>query len=236
MSRGSIPLRTYRLTPRKARVELDNGQVHFHLPSYFGRRRLSVPSTECGVSDLEAQHQSWVEQEEWVYPDGSGIPYFFTTGPLTSPKLAVLFRSRQRVPPLRLLAAAAPNIDLPFGCFSSRRGAAHVDGMLLRAVDSTSGTEARVNYGCERVLDIDGFLAAHRQMERDPQVIAGLEERWKRAVWRQRFSYGLLLAGISLAAIGFGEDSTNWFLFTPGLMAVALGLYLRWSRRSQFPT
>lgn len=168
MANESIPLRTYRINPRKSRIELSGDVARLVLPGYFGRRTWSVPVGQMGVVDLTSMPVSDTSEED-VYRDAVRIPYFFTTGPATAPTTLLLFEHPQRVPPLRAVAALAPNTSLPFGYFESRseRGA-YVDGVLLRAADPAGAAARLVSAGAAPVQDPGTWLREHRERVIDP--------------------------------------------------------------------
>lgn len=103
MPSDTIRLRNYRLTPRKACIELVGDAAALVLPGYFGRRRWAVTLSDLAVVDLTAPNLA-ADVEEDVFRDDLAIPYFFTTGPVTTPTTLLLFATPQRVPPLRMSA------------------------------------------------------------------------------------------------------------------------------------
>jgi hypothetical protein len=216
-----IPLMTYRLQPRKARIELDGGDARLFLPSYFGSRRLQVPLSELHVCDLTSPLLPDSPGDD-IFRDVVKIPYFFTTGPVTAPTLLLLFATPQRVPPLRAISAFAPNVDLPFGWRSTRTDAGtSIDGALLRTPDPTAASRQLVAAGATGVTDPDQWLREHRERVMDPreaeQIIADDARRMRMA----RIGSGVLLASLAGAAAILGsEDLPLGLLGLPAAGAV----------------
>ena len=143
-----IPLKTYRVSPRKARIELEGGAAELFLPTYFGRRRLHVPLNGLAVCDLTSPLIVDSPADD-VFRQPIALPYLFTTGPATAPTLLLLFAERQRVPPLRVVAAWAPNVDLPFGWTSSRSSQGHLS-IARWSLCGASGTRMALRSGGEQ--------------------------------------------------------------------------------------
>ncbi|MBW3630226.1 MAG: hypothetical protein KY464_13120 [Gemmatimonadetes bacterium] len=68
MPSDTIRLRNYRLTPRKARIELVGDAAVLVLPGYFGRRRWGVKLSDLAVVDLTAPNLA-ADVEEPVAAD-----------------------------------------------------------------------------------------------------------------------------------------------------------------------
>ncbi len=227
MSSDRIRLRNYRLTPRKARIELVGDAAVLVLPGYFGRRRWGVKLSDLAVVDLTAPNLA-ADVEEDVFRDDLTIPYFFTTGPVTAPTTLLLFDTPQRVPPLRISAAWVPNMDLPFGYRESRseRGAL-LDGALLRAEDPSSAADRLVLAGARRVHDPAGWLRANRDVVTDPVEREQILAHGQRSVWLARASNGLVFASlIGASALNTREDVAAVLLSFP-VLGVGVGLLLR---------
>jgi hypothetical protein len=167
----TIPLRTYRLNPRKSRIDLRGDRLSMYLPGFFGKSRWDMTAPDVAVCDLQTLPRDGEDEDpgEFFFEGGVRLPYFFTTGPVTAPTLALLFRTPQRVPPLRFVASAASNVDLPFGYRSSRsKEGATVDGALLRATDSAAALDRLRRAGAEVTTDPTLWLAEHRALVTDP--------------------------------------------------------------------
>lgn len=168
----SVALRVWRLAPRKARLDIRGSVVSLYLPTYFGRRRWELNADQVAVADLEQLVDTGSDggtEPDVVYRSPVTVPYLFTTGPYTSPNLLILFASRSRVPPLRLLPVIAPNVELPFGFWSSRSESGDLaDGVMLRAVDPAAAVDRLVAAGAVRTDDSDTWLVEHRDLVIDP--------------------------------------------------------------------
>lgn len=222
-----IPLKTYRVSPRKARIELEGGAAELFLPTYFGRRRLHVPLNGLAVCDLTSPLIVDSPADD-VFSQPIALPYLFTTGPATAPTLLLLFAERQRVPPLRVVAAWAPNVDLPFGWTSSRSSqGASVDGVLLRASDSAEASRRLVDAGATEVHDPAQWMREHRDRVMDPleveQVIAD-ETRRVRLAW---VASGGLFASLVGAALILGAEQLPLALLGVPAAAAAASLAVR---------
>jgi hypothetical protein len=216
-----IPLRTYRLTPRKPVLAIHDGGLLLRLPGFFGRHWFRIALTAVCAVDLAK-----IEEPEtigWFDPPPV-IPFLPTTSPYVDPTLGLLFRDRQRVPPLRALAALAPNVDLPFTWFQTRSAkGALFDGLLLRAVDAAVATEALRTAGADTTTRPDRWLAAFRSVVTDGDDEAlRTHSRLKRAsrmTLASRAAMAVAIPGL------FGgrfllERSDNW----TGYVAVAIGI------------
>ncbi|MFP5308230.1 MAG: hypothetical protein ACLGIR_01460 [Actinomycetes bacterium] len=199
----TVPLRSYRLAPRRSRIELDGATAHLRLPGWFGRRVWSVPIRTAAVIDLTDDADGSVLSDEVVFARRLRIPYLWTTGPATAPTIALLFAEPQRIPPLRWMLAFASGVDLPVGIRASRSAAgATLDGVLLRAVDPEAAVASLVAGGAERVTEAGGvaWLAARRQLRTDPAEVAALEEAVAALEGRGRIAAVTLWVGLGLWA------------------------------------
>lgn len=154
-----VPLRTYRWAPRKATMTVDGGSVELYLPTYFGSHRWRIPVSEVAVWDADDSHDEDEREGEVIFPAAIVVPYLITTGPATTPTTALLFRTAQRVPPVRALAAWAPNTDVGVGYRESRSDeGAFLDGVMLRFRDPDAPLAALVAAGAERVSNDVAFF------------------------------------------------------------------------------
>ncbi len=202
---AELRLKTYRLSPRKSTVWVDSNSAALYLPTYFGRRRWAVPLGELGVLDLTVEQWD-AGEEDVLFASGLLVPYFFTTGPATTPTTALLFKQPQRVPPIRALAAWAPNTDVPVGVLESRSGhGADLDGVLLRFEEPAEARDVLVGWGAEPVVDELAWLKRHRRTVEDPDERAKLRRRDRNITWLGRSST-LLIALALLAGFVSGDD------------------------------
>lgn len=217
-----IPLKTYRISPRKARIEFEGGAAELFLPTYFGRSRLCVPLNGLAVCDLTSPFLVDSPADD-VFHQPIVLPYLFTTGPATVPTLLLLFADPQRVPPLRGTAAWAPNLDLPFGWKSSRSPeGAFVDGVLLRASHPAEASRRLAEAGATEVHDPAQWMREHRDRIVDPfeveQVIA---EETREVRLANVASAGLFASLIGAALIMRAEQLPLALLGVPAAAAVA---------------
>lgn len=229
-----VRLKTYRLAPRKARLDCVGGELVLRLPTYFGRRAWRVPMTEVNVVDLSSP-QTVVQRTEDVYAEPVSVPYLFTTGPNTRPTTMLLFTTPQRVPPLRLVTAIAPNTPLPFGYRASRSATgARLDGVLLRAVDPADAAARLVMAGARRVDDPIGWLRAHREVVADPAKAAAIASSTKRAGTLGKVAAALMLVTLVTARWATNHDGPRWLwllVTITGASTVVLWLMARRAAR-----
>ncbi|CAJ59222.1 MULTISPECIES: hypothetical protein [Frankia] len=216
-------LKAYWYAVRKPRVVHEAGVVSLVLPGYFGDRPWSIPVDRVAVRDLSsAPLPEDIPEPEPVLARQVTIPYLFTTGPLTLPNLLLMFTEPQRVPPLRLGPAMAPNSDLPFGYFSTRaeRGA-YVDGVKLRAENPSGLERLLLAAGATRFEDPVRWLHRHRQVITDA---ADQERITRRRVVGHRIQLAAAFVWVP-AVIGeealIGEDGPLWAILL--LLAVIVG-------------
>jgi hypothetical protein len=227
---ADIELRNYWYTVRTPKIVVGTVSAGLRLPVYFGGAAWQVPLAEIGVftgtKDDEPQATSDVEFEATIT-----LPYFFTTAPVSTPNLLLLFRHPQRVPPLTAIAAIAPNVELPFGYFSTRstRGE-ELDGVLLRCVDPAAAASRLGAAGAETIADPVDWMAKHRKTVSDPlslQQVATRDQQVRRLeIAGVAFTWGSL-GLLALAAWGLADDTVSLIL---GGFAV-LGLVASWQCR-----
>lgn len=170
--RATVLLRSYWYSRRKPSLSVIDMDVEIRLPGYFGRRSWRVPVAAVAATNLQdipRERTEEVDGDEVVFAKGITMPYFFTTGPMWAPNLLLQFREPQRLPALGWVAAVAPNTYLPFSRRQSRSAkGAHVDGILLRARDSTQAVRDLRLAGVETTSDPEGWLAVRRSVVSDP--------------------------------------------------------------------
>lgn len=232
MNSKVIPLRTYRFYGKKSRIEVDGGIARLFLPQYFGRAIWEIPIDSIGVTDLSTL-EAPPALEDTNLRKTPRIPYFFTTGTVTSPNLLLLFRTPQRVPPVRAIVALAPNVDLPFGYREARSGAL-IDGTLLRAVDAKAAAAFLAQAGAEVIEDPTSWLIRYREIVADEAHATELRTR-RRAFRRLlRVSSVLLIAGFvaGIPLRGRGDFPTwGWWVLAILLSGLVLRLVVRRGNR-----
>ena len=209
-----VPLRTWRLSPRKARLELSPGQLSVYLPAYFGGHRLVVPTIDVVFADLDADDDELPddppEHDVW-FEEPLRVADFPTASTLVEGSLVLAFVRPVRVPPLRWVMAMSDNVDLPFGYFSSRRGeGAHVDAVRLRPADREAAAGALRLAGVRQVDDPLSWLSEHRALETDPEVISELQELDRRSEVRGRWFFRGAVLGFPLLVVARFTDDFRW--------------------------
>ncbi|WP_232794382.1 MULTISPECIES: hypothetical protein [Pseudofrankia] len=225
-------MKAYWFVIRKPRVVCDGGAMQMILPGYFGGRSWAIPARHVAVQDLSATPpMAGAQEPEPVLAHELIVPYLFTTGPMTRPNLLLMFTEPQRVPPLRLVTALAPNTDLPFGYRSTRsEKGAHVDGILLRADNPAALRESVLTAGGSALDDPVGWLYEHRDTVTDVVEQASLARR-RRAGRRIQLAALLLFVATSIGGPRLVADDGPWwplFLFLAVLAALfGLGAFGR---------
>lgn len=219
-----LPLKVYRIVPRKPYVDIDRRTAVLRLPGYFGRHRWTVPTSEIGVVDL-ASYDTESEVATDYVAGGLLLPYLFTTGPYTKPTTALVFRTPQRVPPVRLAAAMASNTSVGVGFFESRsKTGGTLDGVALRFADGAAAASALEAEGVERVTDVDAWFRAHRRIASPAEKQEALSTE-TRATWISRLQIVFIVLALGLFWIG-GED-TPWWAFVPGMLLIVASIAMR---------
>ena len=194
-----IPLKSYRIAPRKPWLRIDVDAVVMRMPSWFGGRTFSVPLASTGVVDLDLVQES-PEVEGTVYAEPVVIPYVYTTGPATLPNLGLVFAEPVPLPKLRWLVASQVSGDVPKRSARDGRPAGrYVDGLLLRAVDPQTAIELLAASGAERVTAPEAWLDARRARIEDPEVVAEMEAKDRRFTWTGRIGATLFFGGLASA-------------------------------------
>lgn len=179
-----VPLRQYRLHVRDAYVDVSSDELVLRVPSFFGAALWRIPNHEAVAADLTTPPPNPVadrSERDEVFVDAPNVPYLFTTGPMTAPTLALLFRTPQRTPVLTRTAAFAPNVDIGVTRRQTRSAeGAHVDGVLLRCHEPMAAMAQLRSVGIEETDDADRWLVANRPLITDPterSARIALEER-----------------------------------------------------------
>lgn len=222
----SVELRAYRWTRRRPSISVDGDDLVLRLPSYFGRHVWRVPAGDVVVADPS----DFDDDTEVVFDPPLAIPYLFTTGPATKPTAVLLFRGPQRVPPVRLVTAIAPNADLPFGYWQARSdGGAFIDGVLVRtAVDD--GAASLSALGIERVTRPLDWLRAHRVTVQAPHLIDEAKRLHRRARAKMLGSLTLFVLLAVPGRILVGDDP-SWPSDGLLLAGVTVAVWLNVSAR-----
>lgn len=157
----TIPLKRYRANWRPPHLTVQPERLSIHLPQYFGKKTWVVDPSEVLVAQIAATFVPRAAD----YRNVPEVPFFPTTAVVASPNVLLIFRSPQKVPPLKLIVAIAGSVDLPFGYRTSRsEEGAVVDGIQLRAEDAAAAIEKLKAVGCEEVSDPDAWILANREL------------------------------------------------------------------------
>jgi hypothetical protein len=220
-------LKAYRFHIRKptARVDSAAGSVELYLPAYFGRHRWRLEASGLAVVDLATVGDGSIGSGT-VFATPPLVPYFFTTGPGTTPTTGLLFVHPQRVPPIRPLAAWAPNTDVPIGVLESRsKTGADIDGLLLRFDDPAGVAQALLRAGAQSTTDPDRWLEGHRQIVSDPNEARTTQLRHRRLDWLQQSTY--LFVALAVLVGTLAGDDPSWLEFTVIMTAVGASFAVR---------
>ena len=215
-----VPLRDYVYRPRKARIELAAYQAHIKLPFYFGGYEWSIPVRSIAVVDLTVPGSPRATDQLEGEFHGRTVTYLFTTARARTATTLLLFAEPQRVPPLRLGPALDPNVRLPFGYLSSRRGdGAWVDGVLLRVDRPQEAADRLVAAGALRGIYRDGGWRVDRG---EALLRPRREPPWAR---RSVDAFDGASRALVLTGLGLGWNLPN----IPALLGKDIEL-LEWSR------
>lgn len=226
-----------------ARIALASYWFHRHKPElivvadtlvvsikrWFGSARWAVPLSDVGVVLLPAYLDQDVapdsDETMNVYSTPVHLPYLVTTGNATEPTIGLLFRTPQRVPRVRWSAAG--------GGLSWRRSRSEegviVDGLLLRATYPELAVRTLGAAGAEVLEDPEDWLAAHRDLETNPEARQRIIGRERRSGWIHRVAW--VLGVVAVALLYFGAERSDVLLGVGlGAGVVSAGLYLLASR------
>lgn len=226
-----IPLRRFRFLSREPYVELDGPSLRLRLPGIFGGRQ----EWDLDIADVAVVNPKSVNNDDsgddWAFERRVSIPYAVTTDPRVAPNVVLLFKTPQRVPPLRF--GGADRIGLPYLKSRSETGV-HVDGVRLRAEDPVGASDALVAAGAERVDRPLAWLRRHRPVTQDPALVQVDQARrrdLRRVVWL------IIGAGYLVPFVVIATDLPTWgimvVLGVPLLVVIGLSVLAR--RRAERP-
>jgi hypothetical protein len=232
-----IPLRTFRIAPRRAVIDVTATELQVFLPAFFGRRRLTVPisnaAMECYPEDERELESEYDAGDELYFKDVVRIANFPTASALKDGNLLLLFREPVRAPPLRWYMALNNDVSFPFGFRESRsETGAWIDGALLRADDPRAACEELRRVGVTQVEAGIEWLGQHRELETDPEAQQAIQAEAEQEARGHRWRGLLWGAGWVLAVIGQWRDDFRFLGVALGLLAVA-GLWSWWSNRAR---
>lgn len=228
-----IKLRSYHLG-RRSWLHVEAGTVSIHLPAYFGGRPWDLPASALAVASKSGDHDESDDVDGPVFERGLVIPYFFTSGPMTTPNLTLLFERPERLPPVRRFATY--NSDLPFSGRATRSAdGVLVDGVELRAVDAQDTVSQLMTGGVRRVVDPVEWFAQRRQLIADPlrrEAIIKAEGHASRVDRRTGIASGVAVALI-LGGRVIGDSALGLAAAGTGLVVlVGAGVVAARARRS----
>jgi hypothetical protein len=218
-----IPLRAFRINPRKAYLDLLPGQISLYLPAYFGRRLLELPTVgaafaldDSGAPPID--QVSGAEDEDAFFREAIVIPYFPTASVVRGPNTMILLPTRVRMPPLRRTMMFNQNISLPFGYRQSRsEKGVFLDGVELAVADLASARIALMQAGLTEE-SASKWLAAHRELEQDPTEIEDIQAAVAHA---RRFGrVDGVLSGIALVSLVAAKVTDHFGLAIAGFVAL----------------
>lgn len=140
-----VPMRHLRFVTRRPYIEIDGPVVRLRIPSVFGEVWSLNTADVAVVADLSAGGDD--PGDDWIFQEPVGIPYAGLSRFAQKPNLMLLFKKRQRIPPLRFLAASAMELSQQ----ASRSSGIHFDGLRLRVREPQAAAEALAAAGIERV-------------------------------------------------------------------------------------
>ena len=194
-----IPLRAYRIAPRKPWLRIDGDLVVVRAPAWFGGKTFAAPIASTGVVDLDLVQES-PEVDDVVFEEPVVTPYLYTSGPMTQPNMGLVFAEPVLLAPFRWIVRSQSSEIAPKRSARGGRPAGHyVDGLLLRAVDPKAAVEALVAAGAEPVVAPDAWLAARRARVEDPGVVAEMAAKERRFTRAGRIGAVLFFGGLASA-------------------------------------
>lgn len=224
-----IALRHYRLFSRAPYLEFVGDTIAIRLPSVFGgRARWTIPLAELAV--VRPHHLVQVTQDRGtgrVFVEPVLTPYLSTTSPNVSPNLELLFRSPQRIPPIRL--AAIINTKLSYRLSRSAKGM-FLDGVALRAVNPKAAAETLASAGAELVPSPGWWLTEHRETTTDPQAVEKVRTNGARTRIAAKAA-GLAFPLLLVARWGADHSAGWWPYPLVGALAGAFGVNA-WAKKS----
>jgi hypothetical protein len=199
-------------------VEVDSGVARLRLPSYFLDRVWEIPLDDAGVLHAGIAEMTALIDTSYRLQDGLELPYFFTATATMPANLAVLFRTAQRIPPLRYRALWRRTRGLSFGVRETRSsGGLCVDGILLRSANASEAVDTVVAFGAERVTDPVDWFAAQSRVRVDMRVAKSRRQANRRAGLAQGFASLSFAVGAASSVVDAGP--WRWLV---GIIALVL--------------
>jgi hypothetical protein len=223
---GSIPLKTWRLSPRKARIDVLPDELSVYLPAFFGPTPLSLPRKGTVVEYLDHAGPDVEGPDVW-FKDPVRSAYFPTGSVMVDPDLVLALTTPAKVPPLRRTMAMSNNVDLPFtrAETTSAEGVT-IDAVALRVADLAQARHELAAAGIAETSDSAAWMVAHRELETDPDVVAELKE--DEAVFDKANRIGMWLTVPGVVLLGVARFTDGLALAVPGFVLLGLGFVVPW--------
>jgi hypothetical protein len=212
-----VEIKSFRFAWRKPRLEVVRGHVVLTLTSHFSEPWV-IDADDVGAVDLTRSDYDLDDA-----PDALETPFLQTTGNFGVPTLLLLFKTPQRVPPVRWIMALGGNNGVPWGYRPSRSAeGAWADGIQLRASDPAAAVRAVTAAGGSAPRTPMAWLREERPELWSDALVAAI-----RATSHRRRNVGI--AGGVLFAIGMGlllitpDSASGWafageaVIFIPGV-------------------
>lgn len=228
-----VPLRHNRLLSRQPYIELDGSFLQLRLPAVFGRRQVwNLNIADVAVVDTKGVNND-DSGNDWAFERRLKIPYAVTTHSGAAPNLVLLFKTPQRIPPLRIGGGEA--IGLPY--FKSRtETGVQIDGLRLRARDPVAAVQILADTGVELVDRPAAWMRRHRPVTQDPALLQVARANTRRLRWVTAI-LAVFAIGLAGLRIFVGDrNPSNWELGALGFaLLVIFGLPAWAMRRADRP-
>lgn len=219
-----IDLKTFRISPRKAVLDVLPAELSLYLPTYFGSHRVVIPRDGTVVSFLDGPLVD-VPDDDVFFKEPPRIAYFPTASVARGPDLVLAFPRPVPVPRLKLVIAMANNVVLPFTRRESRTGVA-LDAIALRVADLKDARERLRRAGVPEVDDEITWLTTQRALETEPAAIEEARQHDESLVSAGR--WGSWLGGIGMALLLLARFTDGLPLFIPGMTLFGLSFLVPW--------
>ncbi|HEY7069415.1 MAG TPA: tetratricopeptide repeat protein, partial [Acidimicrobiales bacterium] len=200
-----------------ARAELSSGALTLVLPSFLGRRRWTIPTSEITVVDPDGSDVAVPQQIVTASP--LTIPDFYNMPLFPGRRLVLLFRTPQRLPPFRRFWAMGTDVSprrtrSPSGVF--------VDGVEIACRRLSAVVPALVQAGARSAPSLATWAHGQRPLAWDP--VEGRRIARTRS-WILGAFVALVLLAIG-ARILVAVYDTSWWALAVFLGAAGLGIAL----------
>lgn len=171
-----IPLKAFRLSPRKARIDVLPDGLSIYLPTYFGAHRLVVPRRGTVATFLDGPETESSIADDVFYKDEVRVAYFPTASQVKDGNLLLSCVEPVRVPPLRAFIAWFGQVDLPFTRRETRSEEdVRLDAVSVRVASPSQARQVLSRAGVPETADPDRWMVEHREIETDPEIVRELQ-------------------------------------------------------------